>query len=53
MSDQRLTEEDVERVSKRVASRLLRYAVIGLIVWFVVLPLVLMFIFGVFTFSGR
>lgn len=40
MPDQRLTDEDVDRVSSKVAKKLLRYVGVGLLVWFLVLPLI-------------
>lgn len=51
MANSGLSDEDVERVSNRVANKLLRYAVIGLVVWFVVIPLILFFVLGAFSFN--
>lgn len=51
-ANDRISDRDVERISNRVVKKLLRYAAIGLFVWFVVLPLLMMFFLGVFSFSG-
>jgi nitrate reductase NapE component len=52
MSNGRISDQDVERISTRVASKLVRYAVIGFVLLFVILPLLAMFFLGAFSFGG-